>query len=141
VLDVESTPTESRLSFAMIGRLGFLLLSLLLIGLILFRYFDFNVDKAIYKPNKIVDNSVDKPYRTVDKSYIKEHFQFARWYSLIETIEAQENQLVIKTYIFPDQEGRGVANEIVQDMRQQGISGDISVYGRDIAYFLLAEER
>lgn len=130
MLGVESSPIKYPASVAAILRLGFLFLILFSLGFLFFSDSLHDTMAESQAPTQRVAGEQVKPY-------IEEHFQQARWYSLIESIETQEDQIMIKTLIFPDQDGRVLADEIVDDLRRQGIRDDISVYGRNISYSLL----
>lgn len=131
MLGAESSPVKHQGSVAVIiFRVGFLFLVISFLGFLF-------LDNSLRAPLETSQISSQRVFGNQVKPYVEEHFQKARWYSLIETIETQEDQIAIKTYIFPDEDGRKLADEIVDDLRQQGIVGDISVYGRNISYSLL----
>lgn len=71
------------------------------------------------------------------KTYIEKEFYQARWYSLVDTIDTEGNLITLNTYIFPDQEGRQLATEIVKDLREKGIRGEITIYGKNMSSRLL----
>jgi len=130
VLGVESSPMKHHVSVAVILRLGFLFLILSSLGFLFFSdSFHAPIEASLTPSQRVAGDQV--------KPYVEEHFQKVRWYPLIETIETQADQIMIKTLIFPDQDGRVLADEIVDDLRQQGIMDDISIYGRNISYSLL----
>lgn len=130
MLDVESSPIRYPVSVAAILRLGFLFLILCSLGFLFF-------SDSLHDPRVESLTPTQRVAGEQVKPYLEEHFRQARWYSLIETIETNEDQIIIKTFIFPDQDGRVLADEIVDDLRRQGIRDDISVYGRNISYSLL----
>lgn len=131
MLGVESSPVKHHGSVAVIiFRVGFFFLVISSFGFLF-------LDNHLRAPLETSQISSQRVFGEQVKPYVEEHFQKARWYSLIETIETQEDQISIKTRIFPDEDGRVLADEIVDDLRQQGIMDDISVYGRNITHSLL----
>jgi hypothetical protein len=131
VLGVESSPVKHHgLVAAIIIRLGFLFLVLSSLGFVF-------LGNSLHVPPETLQTSSQRVTGDQVKPYVEEHFQNAPWFSLIESIETQENQIVIKTFIFPDNDGRRLADEIVDALRQQGIMDEMSVYGRNISYSLL----
>lgn len=73
------------------------------------------------------------------EAYIEDELRTTHWYSLIDNIEASEKQVTVYTYIFPDQEGRQLAAELVKELRAKGIQGEISVYGKNMSDRLLVK--
>jgi hypothetical protein len=131
VLDAESYRVKNLNISVIIKRLVILLLIIFSLVSLIF-YLD--IEKGLVessKPALAVEGDKVKPF-------IETHYQRARWYSLVESIETQGNRIIIKTFIYPDEEGHKLANEIVDDLENQGIDGDIVVYGRNMSYYLLS---
>jgi hypothetical protein len=134
VLDVQSSPVKHHVTVTATKRIRLLFAISLAFIMFLLSYFiplrnDSLEEEALTPPQRIVGEQV--------KPYIESQFQQARWYSLIESIETHDDESTINTFIFPDQEGRRLADEIVNDLRHQGITGDITIYGKNISHALL----
>lgn len=73
------------------------------------------------------------------RTFIQTAFGQAKWYPLIANVQTEEKNLVIQTSIYPDDEGKQLADEIIKELRGQGVNGPIQIYGRNVTYRLLCE--
>lgn len=129
MLGAHTSPAKRHGSAAVIIRLGFLLSIILVLSFFFSSQSPYVYPEEISSPPTITGSEV--------KPYIENNFQEARWYALIETVEVEGEDIAIKTYIFPDQEGRRLAGEILKELNRKGISGNIKIYGRNVSYSLL----
>lgn len=107
-----------------------LLIIALLVSFIIFIFFDTSTSTARVQ---FVD--------TQSSSYIEEEFNQSRWYSLVDSIDTSDNKITLNTFIFPDQEGRRLASQIVEDLRTKGVQGEISIYGKNMSKRLLVTSK
>jgi hypothetical protein len=107
-----------------------LLIIVLLVSLIIFKFFDTSASTARVQ---FVD--------TQSSSYIEEEFNQSHWYSLVDSIDTADNKTTLNTFIFPDQEGRRLASQIVEDLRTKGVQGEISIYGKNMSKRLLVTSK